>query len=48
MQWNVIFLTGEPAKVDAGCSVSIDFTTKVLKEGFNKIEGLGWKDELVM
>jgi hypothetical protein len=28
--------------------VFIDFTTKALKEGFNKIEDLGWKDEMVM
>jgi hypothetical protein len=48
IQWNVIFLTGEPEKIDAGCLVFIDFTTKVLKEGFIKIEDLGWKDESAM
>ncbi len=48
MQWNVIFLTDEPEKIDAGCLVFIGFTTKVLKKGLNKIEDLGWKDESAM
>jgi hypothetical protein len=41
-------VTGDPEKIGAGCLVFIDFTTRALKEGFNKIEDLGWKDEMVM
>jgi len=41
-------LTGDPGKTGAGFLVFIDSTTKVLKEELDKIEELGWKDEMVM
>jgi hypothetical protein len=44
----VHLLRDDRAKIGAGFLVFVGSITKVLKEGFNKIEDPSWKDEMAM